>query len=270
MKVFNDLTYSPLFSTSASLASLLSDETGSGGGFVRATSSVLESPRINVGSDATGDMYYRAAGGVLTRIPIGSNTHLLQITGGVPAFSAYTPDFSAVQRFSAGFVSAASSTFAAIARFDVLPESSAVATTSAQLTPRSMSDYNAYALMSTSTRSGSLIASTSLSMATNCNSTTVTRQKGYKVWNYGNVYVFASSTNSQAFQSSLYLSKNGAGTTTATNSTTNTLWVSAVFSVEPGDELQVWCSEDNASANLTGVSDFAIFATSSQKEPVAN
>lgn len=178
--------------------------------------------------------------------------------------------FGAVQSFVGGFIGRASSTMNSILNFAVLPESSAIATTSAQLTPRSMQDYNAYTLMSTSSRSGSKLASTSISMATNCNSTTVTRQAGYKIWKYGNVYVFASSTNSQAFQSTLYLSKNGAGTTSLSNSTTNTMWISAVFSVEPGDELQVWCSEDNASANLTGVSDFAIFATSSDRTPVEN
>jgi hypothetical protein len=52
LKTFYDTIYSPIFSTSATLAGLLSDEQGSGGGFVRATSPtittpVLTSPTIN-------------------------------------------------------------------------------------------------------------------------------------------------------------------------------------------------------------------------------
>lgn len=82
MKTVFDTIYSPIFSDSAGLAGLLSDETGSGGGFVRATaptiaSPVISSPAITVGSDATGDLYYRGAGG-FTRlgVPSGVNYYL--------------------------------------------------------------------------------------------------------------------------------------------------------------------------------------------------
>lgn len=43
---------------------------------------------FNVGSDATGDTYYRSAGGLLVRVPIGSNTQVWTISGGVPTWQA--------------------------------------------------------------------------------------------------------------------------------------------------------------------------------------
>lgn len=85
MKTVFDTIYSPLFSTSAGLAGLLSDETGSSGGFVRAGSptislaslatSTLTSPIINMGGDVNGDMYQRVAG-VFSRVGIGSTGQL--------------------------------------------------------------------------------------------------------------------------------------------------------------------------------------------------
>lgn len=41
-----------------------------------------------LGSDATGDMYYRNSGGVLTRLAIGTNGDNLTIIGGLPAWQA--------------------------------------------------------------------------------------------------------------------------------------------------------------------------------------
>lgn len=90
LKAIYDLIYSPIFSTSAGLAGLLSDETGSGGGFVRATSPTLTTPTINTptfdvaGTDATGDIYYNGGSGVMTRLPIGSTNEFLRVSGGLP------------------------------------------------------------------------------------------------------------------------------------------------------------------------------------------
>lgn len=54
----------------------------------------LTSPVVNVTSDATGDMYYRSAGGVFTRLPIGSNTNILSVSSaGIPEWIA-NPDTS--------------------------------------------------------------------------------------------------------------------------------------------------------------------------------
>ena len=47
------------------------------------TNKTLTSPVVNVGSDATGDMYYRNAG-VLTRIAIGTDNQILKLNGTTP------------------------------------------------------------------------------------------------------------------------------------------------------------------------------------------
>src|ERR1700745_907793 len=51
------------------------------------TNKILTSPVINVGSDATGDIYYRNSG-VLTRLAIGSANQVLHGGASVPAYSA--------------------------------------------------------------------------------------------------------------------------------------------------------------------------------------
>lgn len=46
----------------------------------------LTSPVINVGSDATGDVYYRNAGGLFTRLGIGSTNDVLTVIAGIPSW----------------------------------------------------------------------------------------------------------------------------------------------------------------------------------------
>jgi len=48
----------------------------------------LTSPVINVTSDATGDIYYRSAGGLFTRLGIGSSSQVLTVAGGLPSWAA--------------------------------------------------------------------------------------------------------------------------------------------------------------------------------------
>ncbi len=55
------------------------------------TNKTLTSPVVNVGSDATGDMYYRNAG-VLTRIPIGTDNQIMKINGTTPNWEADPTD----------------------------------------------------------------------------------------------------------------------------------------------------------------------------------
>lgn len=50
------------------------------------TNKTLTSPVVNVGSDATGDLYYRNGSGVFTRLPIGSTSDILTVTAGIPAW----------------------------------------------------------------------------------------------------------------------------------------------------------------------------------------
>lgn len=44
--------------------------------------------KLDLGSDATGDIYYRNSSGYLTRLAAGSNTHVLTLAGGVPTWAA--------------------------------------------------------------------------------------------------------------------------------------------------------------------------------------
>lgn len=50
----------------------------------------LTSPVINVGSDATGDIYYRSSGGAFTRLAAGANGHVLTLASGLPSWAAAT------------------------------------------------------------------------------------------------------------------------------------------------------------------------------------
>lgn len=53
------------------------------------TNKTLTSPVVNVGSDATGDMYYRNAG-VLTRIPVGTDNQIMKLNGTTPNWEVET------------------------------------------------------------------------------------------------------------------------------------------------------------------------------------
>lgn len=53
------------------------------------TNKTLTSPVVNVGSDATGDMYYRNAG-ALTRIPVGTDNQILKLNGTTPNWETET------------------------------------------------------------------------------------------------------------------------------------------------------------------------------------
>lgn len=53
------------------------------------TNKTLTAPQINMGSDATGDMYYRTSGGVFARLPAGTTGQILNMDGsGIPAWIA--------------------------------------------------------------------------------------------------------------------------------------------------------------------------------------
>ena len=52
------------------------------------TNKTLTSPTINVTSDATGDVYYRSAGGAFTRLAAGTDGHVLTLASGIPSWAA--------------------------------------------------------------------------------------------------------------------------------------------------------------------------------------
>jgi hypothetical protein len=55
-----------------------SDKAASKTGTETLTNKTLTAPQINMGSDATGDMYYRTSGGAFARLPIGTSGQILQ------------------------------------------------------------------------------------------------------------------------------------------------------------------------------------------------
>lgn len=59
------------------------------------STNVLGGVTMTLGSDATGDIYYRS-GGVLTRLPIGSSTNVLTVAGGVPTWAAASTGVSSL------------------------------------------------------------------------------------------------------------------------------------------------------------------------------
>lgn len=53
-----------------------------------ASSNVLGGVTMTLGSDATGDIYYRNSGGQLTRLAVGTNGHVLTLAAGLPSWAA--------------------------------------------------------------------------------------------------------------------------------------------------------------------------------------
>lgn len=72
------------------------------------TSLTLTTPVVNVGSDSTGDVYYRNSGGLLTRLAIGSTDQILAVSGGLPAWVS-NPSASNASTTVKGVVEAATS-----------------------------------------------------------------------------------------------------------------------------------------------------------------
>ena len=63
------------------------------------TNKTLTSPLINVGSDATGDTYYRNSAGQLTRVPIGTPGQAWTVSGaGIPQWGGYITQDSIILR----------------------------------------------------------------------------------------------------------------------------------------------------------------------------
>ena len=52
------------------------------------TNKTLTDPAINLGSDATGDLYYRASDNSFERLPIGSTDQVLTVASGLPSWTA--------------------------------------------------------------------------------------------------------------------------------------------------------------------------------------
>src|SRR5882672_2276271 len=62
------------------------DDAGVFSGAIIGAGNTLGPVTMTLGSDATGDIYYRAAGGALTRLGIGSATQILTVSAGLPSW----------------------------------------------------------------------------------------------------------------------------------------------------------------------------------------
>lgn len=58
------------------------------GNVAMTTSPTFTTPIVNVGSDATGDIYYRSGGGVFTRLGVGTDGEVLTLVSGLPSWEA--------------------------------------------------------------------------------------------------------------------------------------------------------------------------------------
>ena len=58
--------------------------------WVQAGLTYLQTLKMDLGSDATGDVYYRSSGGLVTRLAVGSTGNVLTVAGGLPSWAAPT------------------------------------------------------------------------------------------------------------------------------------------------------------------------------------
>ena len=160
MKTIFDIVYSPIFSTSAGLAGLLSDETGSSGGFVRAGTPTISTPNITTptfdvtGTDATGDTYYNGGSGVFTRLAIGTQgKYLMASSTGLPEWDntyiltnpqVASSTFTATTTFTGNMIGTkimASSTAGSTITGNTLPQPVSLSTSTNRINPADANDY---------------------------------------------------------------------------------------------------------------------------------
>lgn len=106
------------------------------------TGTIIGGVTMTLGSDATGDIYYRNSGGLLTRLGVGSNTQVLTLASGLPSWATPTTGTVTSVSGTANRVTSTGGSTPAIdisATFEALlgkvasPLSQFAATTSAQL-----------------------------------------------------------------------------------------------------------------------------------------
>lgn len=84
------------------LAANLVVEAAPSGGTLNVSAKFLGNISYDIGSDATGDLDYRASNGSRTRLAVGTTSQVLGISGGVPAWVAYYTPRPAATRSAAG------------------------------------------------------------------------------------------------------------------------------------------------------------------------
>jgi hypothetical protein len=78
---------------------------------ITASTNVVGGVTMTLGSDATGDVYYRSAGGLLTRLALGGNGTILQVSGGLPSWQAVSGTGTVTSvGFTGGLITVATAT----------------------------------------------------------------------------------------------------------------------------------------------------------------
>jgi hypothetical protein len=95
----NTISISTGYTGQTSLTTLGTVTTGTWG-----TGAIIGGATMTLGSDGTGDIYYRNSSGVLTRLGVGSNGTALQVLSGIPGWSS---NWGNVQNFQANGIASA-------------------------------------------------------------------------------------------------------------------------------------------------------------------
>lgn len=83
----NDVNWSKITDTPTSISGYGITDGVTLTGVQTLTNKTLTAPKINVGSDAEGDIYYRNSSGNLTRLAVGANGLVLKVVSGLPAWA---------------------------------------------------------------------------------------------------------------------------------------------------------------------------------------
>lgn len=228
------------------------------------TNKTLTSPVVNVGSDATGDMYYRNEG-ALTRIPVGTDNQILKLNGTTPNWEAETATVDAsvtvkgvVELATAAEITAATATGGTGAPLVVTPDALASSTpvfNGSGLT--ALNNFNIYKNGTDSSRAGNAAAGTQ-TIAHGCGKTpkrvkiTATYSSGNNTTSASNYVTHSFGTYNGTTNSSTYTASAGTmygGASYVSN--TYGVYLFAVGVISHGDYERAVITFDSTNITLT-------------------
>lgn len=210
------------------------------------TNKTLTSPVINVGSDATGDMYYRNAG-VLTRIPVGTDNQIMKLNGTTPNWEAETTTVDAsttvkgiVEAATSAEVTAGTATGGTGAVLAVTPD--ALAASTPVFNGSALTNLPASVYYATASNNLKLSADTERSKATSG----LTLIKSIRP-SFGGVvritHDMKGNSGSSQVESRIYLNGVATGTSRTYTGTTYQSY-SEDITINPGDQVQLYYAGD--------------------------
>lgn len=217
------------------------------------TNKTLTAPVVNVGSDATGDMYYRNAG-VLTRIAVGTDNQILKLNGTTPNWEAETVTVNAdqttagiVEEATAAEITAGTATGGTGASLYVSPDQLAASTpvfNGSGLTNLPVVVYN-----TTASDNLKLSADTERAQASGFSGLTYVLVKSFQVQFNGGIRVKVEQKNpSGAGSGDVRIYKNGVyQSITHNGGATYTAYSDDLSDVGAGDYIQLYCAKEDGS-----------------------